>query len=162
MNNREIARKLNEIADILDFNEVEWKPRAYRSAARKIENMSEEVENIYKEKGKKGLEELSSVGKRLAEHIAEYIEKGEVKRWQKLEKKGKEGSYELIKLEGLGPNKARQLYKELDIKTIPDLKKAVKNKKIRELSGFGKKSEENIQKAILQRVFQIKNNKNIL
>ncbi|MFO8082866.1 MAG: DNA polymerase/3'-5' exonuclease PolX [Desulfobacterales bacterium] len=150
MKNREIAKKLNEIADILEFNEVEWKPRAYRSAARKIENMSQEVEDIYKEKGKKGLEEISSVGKRLAEHIADYIEKGEVKRWQELEKKGKKGSYELVKLEGLGPNKARQLYKELDIKTVADLKKAVKNKKIRELEGFGKKSEDNIQKAILQ------------
>lgn len=150
MKNREIAKKMNEIADILEFNEVEWKPIAYRSAARKIENMSQKVEEIYRNKGKKGLEEISSVGKRLAEHIAEYIETGKVKRWQKLEKKGKKGSYELISLEGIGPSKARQLYKELGIKTIPDLKKAVKNKKIRELDGFGKKSENNIQKALLQ------------
>jgi DNA polymerase (family X) len=150
MKNRELAKKLNEIADILEFNKVEWKPRAYRSAARKIDNMSEEIEDIYKEKGKKGLEEITSLGKRLAEHIAEYIEKGKVDRWRKLEKKKQKGSYELIKLEGVGPNTARQLYRELDIKTIQDLKKAVKNKKVRELSGFGKKSEENIQKAILQ------------
>lgn len=150
MKNREIARKLNEVADILEFNEVDWKPRAYRSAARKIENMSREIAAIYKQEGKKGLEEISSIGQRLADHIAELIDDGRVKQWEKLEKKGSEGAYELVKLEGLGPSKARQLYQELDINTIPDLKKAVKDKKIRDLNGFGKKTEDNIYKAILQ------------
>ena len=150
MKNREIARKLNEVADILEFNEVEWKPRAYRSAARKIENMSREIAAIYKQEGKKGLEEISSIGQRLADHIAELIDDGRVKQWEKLKKKGSDGAYELVKLEGLGPSKARQLYRELEIKTIPELKKAVKDKKIRNLNGFGKKTEDNIYKAILQ------------
>jgi DNA polymerase (family X) len=103
MKNREIAKKLNEIADILEFNKVEWKPRAYRRAARKIDNMSEEIEDIYKEKGKKGLEEISSVGKRLAEHIAEYIEKGEVDQWRKLEKKNGKALMNLSSSKALDP-----------------------------------------------------------
>ena len=89
MKNRDIARKLNEVADILEFNEVEWKPRAYRSAARKIENMSREIAAIYKQEGKKGLEEISSIGQRLADHIAELIDDGRVKQWEKLKKKRK-------------------------------------------------------------------------
>ncbi|MDW7733171.1 MAG: DNA polymerase/3'-5' exonuclease PolX, partial [Methanolobus sp.] len=83
MINREIADALYEVADILEFNEVEWKPRAYRKAARKIEDLNEDIRDIYREKGEKGLEDIPGVGRNIADHIIEYLETGKVERFEK-------------------------------------------------------------------------------
>ena len=56
MNNLELSKIFYEIADILEMQEVEWKARAYRKAALAIENLSEDVSEIYKKSGIKGLE----------------------------------------------------------------------------------------------------------
>ncbi|WP_243684349.1 hypothetical protein [Methanosarcina barkeri] len=48
MRNREIAELFYEVADILEYQQVEWKPRAYRKAAQMIENLGEDIEkNLY-------------------------------------------------------------------------------------------------------------------
>ncbi|MFW6045980.1 MAG: hypothetical protein ACOC8O_03905, partial [Natronomonas sp.] len=47
MKNQEIATMLREIADFLEIQEVEYKPRAYRTAARNIESLSEDIEDIH-------------------------------------------------------------------------------------------------------------------
>jgi len=52
LKNREIAELFYEIADILEYQQVEWKPRAYRKAAQMIENLGEDIENIYAREGK--------------------------------------------------------------------------------------------------------------
>lgn len=148
MKNREIAKELNEIAEIMEIQEIQWKPRAYRSAARKIENLSEDLEDIYKQQGKKGLEKIPSIGKKLSQHIADLIDQGRVKKWDKLRKKSVPGLHELLHIEGLGSKKVKKLFSELNIKNIDDLQQAAQNNQIRELSGFGRKSEQNILKSI--------------
>jgi DNA polymerase (family X) len=147
MKNREIASILNEIADIMELQEIEWKPRAYKKAARKIENMSENVEDIYKKKGISGLKNIPTIGQKLAQHIADYLNKGKVSEWEKL-KKGSKGIHKLLKIEGLGPSKVKTLHKKLKIKTVQDLKKAIKQKKLQKLKGFGEKTEQNIIQAL--------------
>ena len=74
MKNREIAELLYETADILEFKQVEWKPRAYRKAARMIENLQVDIAKLYEREGKKGLTEIPGVGESIADHIAEYLE----------------------------------------------------------------------------------------
>lgn len=150
MKNRELAKIMTELADIMEMQDIQWKPRAYRQAARKIENMSENIVDIYKKKGVKGLQEIPSIGKSLARHIADYIETGRVEKWDKLRKESTKGLYQLISIEGLGPNKVKELAQKLGIKNLDDLKKAVKQKKIRQLEGFGEKSEENIIQSLKQ------------
>jgi hypothetical protein len=61
MKNKEIADVLREIADFLEIREVEYKPRAYRTAARNVESLSEGIEDVH-ERG--GLEECRSVVRR--------------------------------------------------------------------------------------------------
>ena len=51
MKNPEIAKFFYEIANILEIQDVQFKPRAYRKAAMAIETWNVEVEEIYKEKG---------------------------------------------------------------------------------------------------------------
>ena len=84
MKNREIAELLYDAADILEYQQVEWKPRAYRKAAQNIENLGEDVEKIYERKGKAGLEEIPGVGEAIADHVAEYLETGRVEKFEVL------------------------------------------------------------------------------
>ncbi len=150
MKNRELAEIFNEMADILEFQNVQWKPRAYRSAARRIKNLDEDVEEIYKEHGKKGLSDIEGIGKSLAEHVAEYLKEGKIKKHEELKKEVPEQLSELLKIEGLGPSKVRDLVNKLDIKSIEELKKAIEEKEIRALEGFGDKTEQNILKSLEQ------------
>lgn len=148
MKNKELASLLYDIADILELEGVEWKPRAYRRAAQGIESLTEDIEKIYKSKGIKGLKEIPGVGEAIAKHIEEYLLKGKVRKWENLKRKVPPGLKDLMEISSLGPKKAIMLYKELNIKNISDLKKALQQHKIAKLEGFGEKSEENILKGL--------------
>jgi DNA polymerase (family 10) len=50
MKNILVAKILYEIADILEMQDVEFKPRAYRKAARTIESLSKPIEEVYEKK----------------------------------------------------------------------------------------------------------------
>lgn len=149
MRNREIAELLYEIADIMEFQQIEWKPRAYRRAAQNIENLGQDIEKIYEEKGKKGLIEVPGVGESIADHIAEYLETGKVEKFEELKGRAPSGTAEIMEIRGLGAKKMKRLADALGIKTISDLKDAANTHRIRRLEGFGEKSEENIARAIV-------------
>ncbi len=148
MKNQEIAGIFYEIADILEIKQVQWKPRAYRKAAGSIEALSEDIEEIYRKKGIDGLMEIPGVGERLAKKIEEFIKTGKVREYARVKKLIPSGLANLIDIPGMGPKKALFLSKKLGIKTVADLEKAIKEKKIEKLKGFGEKSEENIEKGI--------------
>ena len=54
MKNHEIAELFYKAADILEYQQVEWKPRAYRKAAEMIENLGEDIEKLYERRCKDG------------------------------------------------------------------------------------------------------------
>lgn len=145
MKNLEVAHMLYEIADILEAQDVEFKPRAYRNAARSIEELSEDIVDIWK-RGE--LEKIPGVGKNIAAKISEYLETGKLRYYVKLKKQFPVDLEALGRVEGLGPKRAIVLYKKLKIKNLDDLKKAVEKHKIRELEGFGEKSEQKIMEGI--------------
>ena len=132
----------------MEFQQIEWKPRAYRRAAQNIENFGEDIEKVYEKKGKKGLTEIPGVGESIADHIAEYLETGKVEKFEELKGRAPSGTTELMEIRGLGAKTMKKLADALEIKTISDLKDAVNTHRIRRLEGFGEKSEENIARAI--------------
>ncbi len=144
MKNLELAKIFNEIADILEIQDIQWKPQAYRKAASSIASLSIDIEKIYKKSGLKGLDSIPGVGKHLALKIEEYLKTGKIKAYKQLKKKVPIDLAELTHIEFLGPKKAKRLYKELKIKNIKDLEKAAKAGKIAKLSGFGEKSQQDI------------------
>jgi len=148
MKNLEIARIFYEIADILEMQGVEWKPQAYRRAARAIETSSKDVENIYKKGNLKALKEIPGVGDAIAKKIEEFIKTGKIKEYLRLKKTIPTGVEKIKNIPGMGPKKALLLHKKLKIKSIKDLEKAAKTGKIRKLPKFGEKSEEDILKGI--------------
>ncbi|MBU0456868.1 MAG: DNA polymerase/3'-5' exonuclease PolX [Nanoarchaeota archaeon] len=145
MKNLEITKILNNIADILELQDIQFKPQAYRKAAMAIESLTEDIEDIYK-RGE--LEEIPGVGKHIAEKIEEFIKTGKLKYYQKLKKEVKVDIEELNEIPFLGPKKIKYLYQKLKIKNIKDLERAIIQKKLRELTGFGEKTEQIILEGI--------------
>lgn len=148
MKNIEIAAIFYAMADILELQNVQWKPIAYRKAARAIETLSEPIEEIYKRGGIKALMEIPGVGEAIAKKTEEFILTGRVKEYEILKKKIPKGLREVMELQGLGPKKAIRLYKEIKIDSVEKLEKAARSGEIAKLEGFGEKSQENILKAI--------------
>ncbi len=141
MKNQEIAEILREIADFLEIEEVEYKPRAYRTAARNVESLSEDVEDVY-ERGE--LEEIEGVGESISEKIAEYLETGELAYYEELKADLPVDIEAITSVEGIGPKTTKQLYQELGIQTLDDLERAAEANEIADLEGFGEKSEQNV------------------
>ncbi len=148
MINLDIAKVFNEIADIYDIKGVKWKPRAYRKAAQSIESLSKDLEAIYEKEGLKGLEEVSGVGKNMAEKIEEYIKKGKIKEHEKMKKEVPEVIEKLMQIPDIGPKTAKKLHQELKLKKVEDLKKALKKGKIKKIKGFKEKTEEEIREGL--------------
>ena len=145
MKNQLIVKILNNIADILELQEVAFKPVAYRRAAQSIESLSEDIEEIYK---RKELEEIPGVGKNIAEKITEIIENGKLKYYEELKKEIKVDVEGLNQIPNLGPKKIKVLYQKLGVKSMVDLEKVLKQHKVRELEGFGEKTEETLLRGI--------------
>ncbi len=145
--NNEFADLLDEMADILEINNVQWKPQAYRRASRAIYSSGQTIVEVYEKEGKKGLKEIDGVGDAIADHIEEWLKTGKVKKFEKLRKGTPKGLLDMMHIEGLGPKRIAVLSKK-GIKSVDDLKKAVKAGKIRKIPGFGEHSEENMSKSI--------------
>jgi len=143
--NVEITKILNDVADMLEMQCVEFKPQAYRRAARTIEALGEPVEGLYSA-GK--LDELPGIGPSIAKKIAEIIETGSLKYHQELKKKTPVNLEELLTIEGIGPKTAGLLYEKLGIKSLADLERAAKLHKLREIKGLGPRTEENVLESL--------------
>jgi DNA polymerase (family 10) len=145
MKNEEVANLLYEIADILEIQDVKFKPQAYRRAAQNIESLGENIEDVHK-KGK--MRDIPGVGEAIAKKIGEFLDTGRLKYLEDLKKEVPEGLLILLSIPGLGPKKVSLLYNELGISRIEELKKACKTHKLEGIKGLGLKTEENILRGI--------------
>lgn len=148
--NTEIAEILNRIADLLDIKGVEWKPRAYRTAARVIESYPKDVSQLFNDRGLEGVEEIPGVGEGIGKKIVQYIQKGKIDEYDKLQKEMPKHVHVLMGITGMGPKKIRKLNEALGIKTVKQLEVAAKKGRIAEIEGFGDKSEQEILEGIHQ------------
>ncbi|WP_436927684.1 helix-hairpin-helix domain-containing protein [Halosimplex amylolyticum] len=141
MKNKELADLLYEIGDFLEIQEEQYKPRAYRTAARNVESLSEDIEAVH-EQGE--LEQITGVGESIAEKIAEYLETGELAYYEELKSDLPVDIDAITSVEGIGPKTAKKLYLELGVTTLEDLERAAEAGEIAGLEGFGEKSQQNI------------------
>jgi DNA polymerase (family 10) len=145
MTNREIAAALDQVADLLEFqNANPFRVRAYRGAARRAKDSSESLAGIARERGAAALTELDGIGKDLADKIVELATTGKLEFLDGLLAEVPPGVLDLLKVPGLGPKKAAALNKELGIQTLDHLRAACEAQAVRALKGFGAKTEEAI------------------
>lgn len=102
MRNKEVAKVLYGIADLLEIKEVKFKPNAYRRAAQNIELLPEDIEKVF-ERGE--LEKIPGVGKNIAKKIEELLETGKLEYYEKLKKEIPVDVESLSSIEGMGPKK---------------------------------------------------------
>jgi len=145
--NQKIAEIFNAMGDILEIEEVPWKPRAYHAAARSLAGLAVDIRSIYKKGGLKGLEEISGIGESLGRKIVEYLDHGKIYEYERLKKTLPQGMEELLTVPGLGPYRVENLYHH-GIHSPADLKTAVRDHKVAGLPGFGAKSEEKIAESL--------------
>ncbi|KKB37183.1 DNA polymerase/3'-5' exonuclease PolX [Bacillus thermotolerans] len=143
INKKDIIRLLERIALYMELKgENAFKVSAFRKAAAALEaddRSLSEIDDVTK---------LPGIGKGTSAVIKEYQETGESAVLQELQQGVPEGLIPLLKLPGLGGKKIAKLYKELGVQNMDDLKAVCEMNKVRELAGFGAKTEEKILAAI--------------
>jgi DNA polymerase (family X) len=147
MDNKTLSRILRETAQLLEIDgAIIGRYRSYEKAGELIAGMHESIEQLAKEPDK--LQELPGIGERMAEHIQEIIKKGDYSLRQKLLKKYPVTLLEILNLQSLGPKKVAFLWSNFRAATVADVEKLAREGKLRDLPGFGEKSEQNILKAV--------------
>jgi DNA polymerase (family 10) len=142
--NSEIADRLEEIGNLLEATDVEFKPRAYRRAAETIRGQPTPVEEIIDAGGEEALQELDHVGEAIGSKVTQYVETGEIEELEDLREDLPVEMEALTRVEGVGPKTVGKLYEALEIQTLDDLEAAAEAGEIQEVSGFGAKTEQNI------------------
>ncbi|MBD3274361.1 MAG: DNA polymerase/3'-5' exonuclease PolX [Candidatus Marinimicrobia bacterium] len=143
IHNSDIADIFREVADLLSIEGAnEFRVRSYRQAAQKIDNLTQDIAEMVEEG--EDLTGLSGIGDSIAEKIEEIVETGSLDQLEEIKESTPEALEELLDLAGLGPERVSDLYKELGIESGEDLKAAAESQQIREIEGFGKKTEQKI------------------
>ncbi len=144
--NRQLAEILNRIADFLELKgELVFKVNAYRRAARAIESISEDVEELARQ-GR--LHEIPGVGSRIEKKIREFLETGTIRKYEELRKEFPEELVRLLEVPNLGPKTLRLAYEKLGVRSLEDLRRVIDSGLLAQLPGMGPKKVENIKKGI--------------
>ncbi len=146
LTNREIADIFDTVADYLQLKgEIIHRIMAYRRVAESIRQLPRDVRAMAAE-GK--LREIEGVGEVLAEKIQELVDTGQLQFLEDLKAEFPPTLLDILHINGVGPKRAMQFYRDLGITTVPELKVAAEEGKLRKLSGMGEKSEKKIVEAI--------------
>jgi DNA polymerase (family X) len=147
MDNKTVARILRETAELLQIDGAQiGRYRSYEKAAELIAGMHESIEQLAQDPEK--LEELPGIGERMAEHIQEILKTGDYGLRLKLLKKFPPTLLEVLTVQGMGPKKVAFLWSTFQCATVADLEKLAREEKLRDLPGFGEKTEQNILRAV--------------
>ncbi|MGP3981603.1 DNA polymerase/3'-5' exonuclease PolX [Streptomyces sp. KR80] len=139
--NKDVEALLQEYADLVLITGGDaFKARAYEKAARAIGGYHSDVSKL----DAKGLQEIPNVGKSIAEKVVEYLSTGKMPAVEEVRARIPAGVRELLTIPTLGPKKAMVLYEDLQISSVPELLTAIEEERLRDLKGFGPKTEENI------------------
>ena len=146
MKNQLVSRIFRDIARLLELKgENIFRIRAYDRAAQAVENLGGDVEQAV---SRNTLTDIPGIGKDLAEKIREIVATGSLQFYEDLKQTLPAGTLELLAIPSVGPKTAQMLAKELRIRSINDLEKAIADHKLDTLPGIKEKTIENISKGI--------------
>ena len=143
MKNEVIASHFELLADLLEIQGANpFRIRAYRNGARTISSTSESMDDMVR--SDRDLTEMTGIGKDLARQIVEIVTTGRHASLEELKTKIPNGVLDMLRIQGVGPKKVSVFFNELGLKSLAELKAACEGGRLRELKGFGKKTEESI------------------
>ncbi|MEV7325424.1 DNA polymerase/3'-5' exonuclease PolX [Streptomyces sp. NPDC093970] len=139
--NDEVAALLREYADLISITGGDaFRARVYEKAARAVGGHHADVAAL----DLKGLQEIPNVGKSIAQKILEFFDQGSVSAVEELRARIPDGVRRLTAIPTLGPKKAMAVYEELGVSSVEELAEAIHQERLRDLKGFGPRTEENI------------------
>ncbi len=148
MDKKDIVAALEEISSLLELKgEDKFKISAYSRVARSISQTTADVVGLIQNGEAK---KIAGVGEALSKKLTELVETGKITFLNELRDSLPPGLPELFRIQGLGPNKIRTLYEQLDVKSIAELEYACKENRLASLKGFGQKTQDKVLAAIAQ------------
>ncbi len=147
VHNRDISKILGSMADLLDIGgDNPFRIRAYRNAARIISTLSRPLAEMVEEG--EDLTGIYGIGEDLAKKIATIVSTGELPALEKLERQIPPSLLKLLNIPGLGPRRVGRIHELLGVTDLDGLKRAAAGNRIRELPGFGGKTQAMILDAL--------------
>jgi DNA polymerase (family X) len=139
------AALLDEYADLYTMRGGDqFRARVYTKAARAIAAYPEDVSDL----SAADLQRIPGVGKSIAGKVGEITATGTFAELEELRAGIPAGVRLLTRIPALGPRRALQLYRELEISSPEQLKEAIEAGKLNDLKGFGPKSAEKLLRGI--------------
>jgi DNA polymerase (family 10) len=143
-----VARALREIGTLLELEgENPFKVRAYENGARAVEGITEDLGALV-EAGR--LREVNGIGEALAKKITDLHRTGTTELLDRLHDTYPAGTLELVRIPEVGPKKAMALVRALGLKGLDDLERACLAGRVREVKGFGERTEARILEGLRQ------------
>jgi len=139
-----MLRELAELTQLEEANPQSFRVRAYESAAQAIAAQATDLGVLTV----KELQQIEGIGKSTAEKIRELLQTGKVQKLEALRAKHPPGVVALLRIQGLGPKQLQKLRSELGVASLDDLRRALAAHTVRELPGFGARSEEKLGQAL--------------
>jgi DNA polymerase (family 10) len=141
--NSEIAKVFEEMADLLAIEDAnQFRVRAYREAARTIASLPKSAADMV-ERGE-DLTTLPGIGDDLASKISEIVRTGTLSKLAEVEAQTPPQLVRMLRISGLGPKRVATLNAKLGIQSVGDLERAAREGRIRQLQGFGPRTEQKI------------------
>ncbi|HEV2834402.1 MAG TPA: helix-hairpin-helix domain-containing protein, partial [Pyrinomonadaceae bacterium] len=141
-----IAAALQEIAQLMELRggKYRFKAKAYNAGARSLQAVGD-LDRLVREDQ---LTTVPRIGSALASQIKQLYLTGESSVLNDLRKEFPRGVVQLSAVPGLSLAKVKQLHDELGISSVEELKAAAEAGQIRNLKGFGAKTEERLLEQI--------------
>ena len=147
MENIEIAGILEELGSLLEIQGSNpFRIRAYRNAVLTVRGLTRPLAAMVEEG--EDLTALDAIGKDMSAHIVELIQTGELARLVEVSAEIPRSLVQLVKLDGVGPKKAKKLWESLGVTTVEELEVALKEGRVESLEGFGATSVKKILTSI--------------
>ena len=147
MENIEIADILSELGHLLEIQGSNpFRIRAYRNASRTVRWLTRPLSAMVD--AGEDLTALDAIGKDISAHIVELVQTGALTRLTEVSAEVPRSLVQLVKLDGVGPKKAKKLWELLGVTTIDELEAALKAGRVESLEGFGATSVAKILTSI--------------
>jgi len=146
MKNAALSELFEQMADIMEIlGEDRFRINSYRKVSRIIGDTPADIEVLL---ATGELAEMPGVGKSSLAKIEEFVKTGTITAHQQLLTKIPPTLLELLAIPGIGPKGVKAVYEELNVKSIVDLKRAIKSGSVAQLPGFGDKKAAVIARGI--------------
>ena len=146
LTNGDLARIFHEIGDMLEVKgELQFKTVAYHRAADAIARSPVDLVAAYRAGDPP---KIAGVGAAISDKITEIVTTGRMAYYDKLIAEVPPSLVELLRIPGLGPRTVRQIWLDLGVLTMDDLRQAAEAGRIRELRGLSERTEQIILEGI--------------